>query len=103
MLFLLTCETPDAKFIETLVETSKIVTIRLVKHRDEFKLVVEDVNDTRYVSRFNTEASLRTRLAQLIVAMDGDITLADTMKIHEKLDSREKDIMDKIIDALKSS
>lgn len=103
MLFLLTCEDADAKFIETLVETTKIVTIRLVHHRDEYKLVVTDVNDSNFTARFKTEGLLRTRLAQLLVAMDSDISLADTMKIAKKPDSEDRDLVDRIFDALKKA
>lgn len=96
MLFLLTCENQDADFIETLIETSKIVTIRLAFHREEYNLVVEDVNDTRYVARFNTEVGLRNRLKELLTFMNADVSLADTMKIPVKKDKSHQDLMDKL-------
>lgn len=101
MLFLLTCETNDNEFVETLIETSKIATIRLVHHRDEYKLVLQDVCDSNFVARFETEAALRTRFAQLLVAMDADVSLAETMKIGQKNESSSKELLAKLAEAVK--
>ncbi len=99
MFFLLTCEAEDAKFIETLIDTTKIVTIRLVKQSD-YMLVVDDVNKYQWKARFNTEKALRNRVADLLTAMNDNPALADTIKIHTMEEKESCEFKDKLAELI---
>ena len=86
MYFLLTCDTGDKRFIETLIDPHKIVTIRLVEANSEFRMVIEDVNGNNFVSRFSTEYALRERLKQLLMLLATPISMAETMNITKEPD-----------------
>ncbi len=100
MLFLLTTETTESKFIETLIDTTKIVTIRLA-HSSDYVLAVEDVNESTYTARFKTEEALRARLRELLTVMNADTSIADTMKVAVRKTDRSE-ISDKLADLIRS-
>lgn len=101
MLFLLTSENPDTKFVETLIDTTKIVTVRLL-HTSDYKICIEDVNNHDFCARFNSEGTMRTRLADLLTAMGGDPSIANTMKVLVKPKRDREDISEKLADLIRS-
>lgn len=101
MLFLLTCENQDKNFVETLIETTKIVTIRLL-HADDYKICIEDVNNHDYSARFTSEGTMRTRLAELLTEMGTDPAIANTMKILVKPKRDREDLSEKLADLIRS-
>jgi len=98
-LFLLTCHNAEERFMETLINTKNVVTIRLLQD-DEFRMHIEDTNNNNFSARFATEESLRARLKELLHTMGSDTTVADTMKIT-KISSVREEISNKLDELLK--